>query len=68
MSNECLDVVIAEIEAVGLTPTVKYGGKHMKIFWLNRQVSVAKSASDKRAVMNNRSLVRRILRQDGFLK
>ena len=68
MSNDCLDVVLAEIEAAGLTPVVRHAGKHLKVFFGARQITVARTASDKRAVMNNRSLVRRLLRQDGFLK
>jgi hypothetical protein len=56
--------VIAELSRHGIRDyTVKqHNGGHLKIRWDQQTVVVSATPSDHRAAMNNRALVRRILR------
>lgn len=70
--NECLDAIIEELSAVGISPEVNYGGKHIRVSWKNgagntRLVTASISPSDWRTVANHRSDVRKFLREDGYL-
>lgn len=69
--NECLDNALAELRAVGIEPTVEYGGKHIRVHWMHlgheRHHTVPLSPSDWRTPLNNRSQIRLTLRQDGLL-
>lgn len=70
MSRECLEAVLSEIEACGLSARVEQGGKHPRVFFPDREGEqfyvVSNSASDRRAVYNCRADVRRMLRESGF--
>ena len=63
------ETTVSELQAAGIEPTeVKVSGKgHFKIYFnlcgKSRFIMCANSPSDWRAEQNNRSLVRRILRQ-----
>lgn len=71
MSNECLDAAVAELNAVGITPDIMHGGKHIQIRWQiggrDRMYVTAASPSDRRAHLNVRADMRRMLRKDGLL-
>ena len=69
--NHELDVVLIELEKVGVKkPTIDRSGKHIEVLWWHRgrprRIYVGKTASDHRAVLNNRALVRKYLREDGY--
>lgn len=70
MSNECLDVTLAELRAVGIEPTVEHGGKHIILRWTHgnaeRHCVVSVTSSDRRAPLNSRGYIRRVLREDGY--
>lgn len=69
--NDCLDAAMAELEAVGITPRVEHGGKHLHLVWDTdtgqRKYVTAVSPSDRRAPLNVRSDIRRMLREDGVI-
>jgi Rha family phage regulatory protein len=69
--NECLDTAVAELNAVGIEPTVEHGGKHILVKWVHnghaRLHTVPKTPSDWRTPLNNRSDLRAILREDGLI-
>lgn len=71
ISNECIEAAFAELRDVGIEPTVRPSGKHAAIVWLHggieRVYYTALTPSDRRAHLNVRSDVRRILRADGLL-
>ena len=66
--NERLAVVLKELEAAGIKPTIAYGRRmHPKVRWTSadgkvRTCIVSSTSSDHRARHNARSLVRRLLR------
>lgn len=61
------DVVTAALREAGLSYTLEHRGKHVKVTWFaggRRHVyACAKTPSDWRAMLNCRSRVRRMLRQ-----
>jgi hypothetical protein len=66
--NECLDAARNELHAVGITHTVAYGGKHLKIKfklgYRNETYVVSVSCCDStRGVKNSRADIRRMLRR-----
>jgi Rha family phage regulatory protein len=69
--NECVDSVLTELSAVGIEPTVEQGRKHIKIEWEHhgspRTYVTATTPSDRRAHLNVRADVRRMLRLDGLI-
>lgn len=69
--NECLDDALSELSAVGITPEVFHGGKHIRIHWRHngelRSHTVPKTPSDWRTPANNRSQIRATLKRDGLL-
>jgi hypothetical protein len=71
VKSELRDATLFELSRAGITPTVEIN-KHMKIRWKspcgkNRMVTCSISCSDVRAIHRQRSLVRRLLREDGLL-
>ena len=54
------------LEAHGFTPTVRNGGKHLKIKWHDGNqtftVVISRTPSDRHAINNARATLRRILR------
>lgn len=70
MTNECLDAALAELRGAGIEPRVEHGGKHIRILWecrgQSRMYVTASTPSDRRAHLNVRSDIRRMLRKDGF--
>jgi hypothetical protein len=72
--NPCVEAVIAELRAAGLSFTVSDGARrHRKIRWLNaagqtRTVVTSNSTSCQNAPWSARAAVRRILRDDGLIK
>ena len=71
MTNPCLDVALDELKSAGITPVVEHGGKHLQIVWPTgsgqRKYITAASPSDRRAPLNVRADIRRMLREDGFI-
>lgn len=71
ISNDCIEAVCAEVRAVGLDPAISPSGKHAAITWhangVERVYYTALTPSDRRAHLNARGDVRRMLREDGFL-
>jgi Rha family phage regulatory protein len=71
ITNECIEVVVEELRAVGIDPTVRHGGKHAVIEWdcrgARRVFHAPLTPSDWRSHLNSRSQVRGILRSDGLL-
>jgi hypothetical protein len=53
----------------GFVPTVSNGGKHTKVRWFDHgrryTLFIPASPSDKRARLNSRAVLRRILRNNG---
>jgi hypothetical protein len=71
MRNPELDVVKTELENNGVRFSIDdQGGPHIKVRWWHRGkprvIVCGRSASDHRAAANNRALVRRTLREDGY--
>lgn len=68
--NECVDLVINELERYGLRGEVAERGKHLEVAWSTphgrRFVIVAKTPSDWRASLNTRSDLRKMLRADNL--
>jgi hypothetical protein len=66
--NDCLRIVVAQLEAAGITPEIKQAKKHIRIYWhrngRRHSYTVPLSPSDWRASLNSRSDIRRILRAD----
>jgi hypothetical protein len=67
--NQILRETLATLSAAGFKPKVRHG-KHLKVAWHDaagrRQVLVISvSPSDRRAVRQNRALLRRLLNQTG---
>lgn len=71
MGNECLEDALAELRAVGISPEVSHGGKHIRIHWTYngapRSHTIPKTSSDWRSPMNNRSQLRTTLKRDGLI-
>jgi hypothetical protein len=67
--NPVLDVVLDELAAAGIKPTVRQNG-HIKVRWMHggeqRTCVVPVSPSDSRAPLHARAWVRRQLRTDGI--
>ena len=70
MRNDILKNALSELKSHGIEPIIVHGGKHIKVTWSyqgkNRTLVVPYTPSDYRAIRNNRSALRRILRQDGI--
>ena len=68
-ARELVDDAVAILAAHGFTPIVTNGGKHLKIRWFDHgrryTLTVPASPSDKRARLNSRAVLRRILRSNG---
>ncbi|WP_020184806.1 Rha family transcriptional regulator [Methylopila sp. 73B] len=66
LNNECVTVAVKEIEAAGRLPKVEFRGKHLAVVWEQagslKTYIVPSSPSDRRAWLNCRADVRRILR------
>jgi hypothetical protein len=63
------ETIISELRAAGIEPSeVRQAKKHFKIYFVlngkSRHVVCANTPSDWRAARNNRSMVRRIIRQE----
>ena len=71
ISNDCIEAICEEVRSVGLTPVVRPSGKHAAVMWdcngVERVYYTALTPSDRRAPLNARGDVRRILREDGVL-
>lgn len=71
ITNDCIEAVCEEVRAVGLSPTVGMAGKHAVVSWEHngqkRDYFTASTPSDRRAHLNTRADVRRILRNDGLI-
>jgi Rha family phage regulatory protein len=71
ITNACIEAACAELKAVGVDPVVRPSGKHAAITWTHQGIEriyhTALTPSDRRAHLNVRSDVRRILRADGLL-
>jgi hypothetical protein len=66
--NECLDIVIDELNAAGFDFDIRQGRHHKVVFVLGgkRRIIVAsRTPSDHRAATNTRAFVRRVLRAEG---
>lgn len=72
ITNVCIEAACAELKAVGIEATVRPSGKHAAITWdhhgVERVYHTALTPSDRRAHLNVRSDVRRILRGDGIIQ
>lgn len=70
--NECIEAAVKELEASGIEPTVRHGGKHIAVLWVHngqeRVFHTAATPSDYRAPLNVRSDIRRMLRNDGVIE
>lgn len=70
MRNPCLDAVTRELILANIHYKVEDLGKHLSVLWWHdkrpRRVTVARTPSDWRAPLNDRSIVRRLLREDGI--
>jgi hypothetical protein len=65
MKTELLDEALIMIRAAGFTPSVTRN-RHWKVSWIDRQgrtrlLVVARSPSDRRARMQSRAVLRRLL-------
>jgi hypothetical protein len=70
--NSCMRAVITELQAVGLNYELSGGGNrhfkvHTEINGRKEHFVVASSASDRRAALNVRAHVRRVLRKEGMM-
>jgi hypothetical protein len=62
-----LSVTIEELKRIGLPYQVEHGGKHMKVKAAGLPLIVCSfSCSDHRGEIEARSLVRRLIRQNGL--
>src|SRR5215471_16551833 len=74
MRNACLDVALAELDAVGIRDyQLVRGGKHLQLRWTGaghvlRVLTIPLTPSDWRSPQNTRSDLRKLLRQDGLLE
>lgn len=72
ITNDCIEAACAELRSVNIEPTVRPAGKHAAVIWEHkgkeRSYYTALTPSDRRAHLNVRADVRRILRQDGLLE
>jgi hypothetical protein len=66
MKNEIIEAIVGELGAVGITPDIIHGGKHLKVRWLDRTYTAPKTPSDHRAGLNARAAVRRMIQEDGL--
>lgn len=55
---------IAELKAAGLNAQVEQGGKHFKIKFGNQVLIVSATPSGASALVNNRALVRRLIKRE----
>lgn len=71
ITNDCIEAACAELRSVNIEPTVRPAGKHAAVEWefqgRPRSYYTALTPSDRRAHLNVRSDVRRILKTDGLL-
>ncbi|RTL52909.1 MAG: hypothetical protein EKK40_07105 [Bradyrhizobiaceae bacterium] len=71
ITNDCIESALSELQACGIAAKVEHGGKHVAIKWEHggreRTYYTAATPSDRRAPLNVRSDIRRLLRSDGFL-
>jgi hypothetical protein len=71
--NQCLDVAVAELEAVGIRNyELARGSKHLQLRWSvggrsMRMLTIPFSPGDWRSLWNTRSDIRKLLRLDGML-
>jgi hypothetical protein len=70
--NPAMSAVITELQAAGLDYELSGGGNrhfkiHTRINGRRQYFVVASSASDRRAALNSRALVRRALRKEGMM-
>lgn len=67
MTNECVVAAVQEIESAGFKPTVEPRGKHLAVVWRQgqdeKQYFAPATPSDRRAWLNCRADVRRMLRE-----
>ena len=70
--NMCLDAALAELSEAGVNARVEHGGKHIHIIWQHdgspRKHVVASTPSDRRAHLNERTAIRRVLKEDGLIE
>jgi hypothetical protein len=70
MQNECLDAALRELADVGVRPTVHNDRRHVLLEWdvdgKKRQYFLPKTPSDRRAWLNCRADVRRMIKEDGL--
>jgi hypothetical protein len=73
MKNECLEIALRELKAVGVRDIEQaHGSKHLQLRWRvnGREVrfyTLPCTPSDVRSPHNVRSDIRRLLREDGVL-
>jgi hypothetical protein len=73
MRNECLEIALRELKAVGVRDIEQArGGKHLQLRWRvnGREVrfyTLPCTPSDIRSAQNVRTDIRRLLREDGVL-
>jgi hypothetical protein len=71
MKNECLEIALRELEAVGVRDIEQaHGGKHLQLRWRvngrdTRVYTLPCTPSDVRSSQNVRADIRRLLRDDG---
>lgn len=67
LTNDCVSIAMREIEEAGYAPHVEHRGKHLAVVWKQgaseRQYFAPATPSDRRAWLNCRADVRRILRE-----
>lgn len=72
ITNECIEVALKELGAVGVAATVRHSGKHAAIEWKHgiedRIYHSPLTPSDRRSHLNVRADIRRMLRADGLLR
>jgi len=68
-ATELVRDAVTLLQEHGFLPTVSNGGKHMRVRWFDRgrryTLYVPATPSDKRARLNSRAILRRILRSNG---
>jgi hypothetical protein len=68
-ARELVDDAVALLRDHGFDPVISNGGRHLRIRWFDRgrryTLYVPSTPSDKRARLNSRAALRRILRNGG---
>lgn len=71
MSNDCLEIALSELAAVGISPEISRGGKHIRMHWKvngnSRSHTIPLTPSDWRSPLNSRTQIRATLREDGLI-